>query len=135
MRLPTYRERGAVGFNMTPLIDVVFLLIIFFLVSTHLARQEVELGLTLPSATTGRENDAVRRIVVNMLPTGEMRMAGQPLQLHQLEFLLAGEPDKSTEVHIRSDATTHYQFVEPIMIACAKNGIWNITFGVINPQR
>ncbi len=135
MRLPTYRERGAVAFNMTPLIDVVFLLIIFFLVSTHLARQEVELGLSLPTATTGRENDVVKRIVVNILPTGEMRMSGQLLEMNQLELFLATQPDKNTEVHIRSDAATHYRYVEPIMIACAKNDIWNITFGVINPQR
>ncbi|MDA7978866.1 MAG: biopolymer transporter ExbD [Pirellulales bacterium] len=135
MRLPTYRERGAVGFNMTPLIDVVFLLIIFFLVSTHLARQEVELGLTLPTATTGHESDVVRRIVVNVLPGGKMRMAGQSLDISQLEVVLAGEQDKDTEVHIRSDEVTRYRHVEPIMIACARSGIWNITFGVTNPQR
>ncbi len=135
MRLPNHRERGSVGFNMTPLIDVVFLLIIFFLVSTHLARQEVELGLTLPSATTGYESDTVRRIVVNLLSGGEMKIGGQALTVPELESVLAGEAEKDIEVHIRADSSTRYQFVEPIMIACARNGIWNITFGVTNPNR
>ena len=40
MRCPTNIARGSVGFNMTPMIDVVFLLIIFFLVASHLSQKE-----------------------------------------------------------------------------------------------
>ena len=71
MRVPSNLSRGSVGFNMTPMIDVVFLLIIFFLVSSHLARQEVQLDLDLPPATSGHapeEDESVRRVVVNVLP-------------------------------------------------------------------
>ncbi len=52
MRLPNQSGRHSVGANMTPMIDVVFLLIIFFLVSSHLARQENRLPLDLPVAST-----------------------------------------------------------------------------------
>ena len=45
-------SRGEVGFNMTPMIDIVFLLIIFFIVSSHLARQETQLELALPAASS-----------------------------------------------------------------------------------
>ena len=70
MRLPNHLSRGGLGFNMTPMIDVVFLLIIFFLVSSHLARQEVQLDLDLPRAASGLRTpqDEARRIVVNVLP-------------------------------------------------------------------
>ncbi|NLE37816.1 MAG: biopolymer transporter ExbD, partial [Pirellulaceae bacterium] len=71
MRVPNNLSRGGLGFNMTPMIDVVFLLIIFFLVSSHLARQEVQLELDLPAAVSGRqadEKEGVRRVVVNILP-------------------------------------------------------------------
>ena len=49
MRVPSNLARGSLGFSMTPMIDVVFLLIIFFLVSSHLAQQEVQLDLDLPA--------------------------------------------------------------------------------------
>ena len=47
MRVPSNLRSGSLGFNMTPMIDVVFLLIIFFLVSSHLAKQEVQMPLPL----------------------------------------------------------------------------------------
>jgi len=53
MRVVSNLSRGSLGFNMTPMIDVVFLLIIFFLVSSHLAQQETQLELDLPEATSG----------------------------------------------------------------------------------
>jgi len=73
MRAPSHPGRGAIGLNMTPMIDVVFLLIIFFLVSSHLARQEVELQLDLPEAGTGERpaEDDTRRVIVNVLPPAE----------------------------------------------------------------
>ena len=70
MRIPNNHSRGSVGFNMTPMIDIVFLLIIFFLVSSHLARQETQLELDLPAAASGHraeDDDRARRVIVNVL--------------------------------------------------------------------
>ena len=53
MRSVSNLARGSVSFNMTPMIDVVFLLIIFFLVSSNLAQQEVHLEIDLPDAASG----------------------------------------------------------------------------------
>ena len=53
MKIPTSQTSRRFGANMTPLIDVVFLLIIFFLVSSQLARQEANIELELPEASTG----------------------------------------------------------------------------------
>ena len=52
MRVPTRSVSGEVGFNMTPMIDVVFQLIIFFLLSSHLAKQEKEVPLPLPVSSS-----------------------------------------------------------------------------------
>jgi len=83
MRAPSNLSRGSLSFNMTPMIDVVFLLIIFFLVSSHLARQETQLELDLPEAASGQraQEDDVRRVVVNVLglarPEGRIQVGGQ----------------------------------------------------------
>ena len=139
MRVPSNYSRGSLGFNMTPMIDVVFLLIIFFLVSSHLARQETQLELDLPEAGSGLrpEEDDVRRVVVNVLPaeqSGKRLMVGgrllQPPELSQLIGYESRESKGRLEVRIRSDRKVPYRVVEPIMIACARAGVWKVTFAV-----
>ena len=143
MRVPSNLSRGSVSFNMTPMIDIVFLLIIFFLVSSHLARQEVQLELDLPPATSGHDPDAddVRRVVVNVL--GEERegrriMVGGSLlgpdELGQLIRYEGRQAGRQLEVRIRSDRKVPYRDVEPIMLACARAGVWNVTFAVLSEK-
>ncbi|MBN2292732.1 MAG: biopolymer transporter ExbD [Pirellulales bacterium] len=148
MRIPNNRSRGSVGFNMTPMIDIVFLLIIFFLVSSHLARQETQLELDLPAAASGRraeDDDRTRRVIVNVLAqpgsTGEnngnggrIMVGGRVLGENELQKVIEFErrhADGPLEVRIRSDRQVPYGRVEPIMVACAKAGVWNVTFAVL----
>ena len=78
MRIPRREVSRDVGFNMTPMIDVVFQLIIFFLLSSHLAKQETQLPLPLPTAGSGQaEQDSDRpRLTVNVLADGTLLVAG-----------------------------------------------------------
>jgi len=140
MRAPNHLDRGTPGFNMTPMIDVVFLLIIFFLVSSHLARQEVEMELNLPDAQTGQDadpTDLTRRLVFNVLPEGGIVVGGQPLAPDALSDMIAYEsgrgrtPGEPLEVRIRTDREAPYRTVEPIMRACARAGVWRVTFAVV----
>lgn len=140
MRTPSNLSRGSVGFNMTPMIDVVFLLIIFFLVSSHLARQETQLALDLPQAASGRraEEDEVRRVVVNVLgeqdSKGRIQVGGKLLSADELSAMIAFESRKSDEpleVRIRSDRRVRYRMIEPILVACARARVWNVTFAVV----
>ena len=144
MRVPTSLSRADPGFNMTPMIDVVFLLIIFFLVSSHLAQQEVQMELDLPQAASGQApgEDDVRRVVINVLPharagkrimVGGRLMGGQQLaQLIDYESRRARSEERGQlEVRIRSDRKVPYRVVEPLMVACARSGVWKVTFAVV----
>lgn len=135
MRLPTARRRDSLGFNMTPMIDVVFLLIIFFLVSSHLAQQEVQLELNLPTADSGHRptDESKPRVTINVLPEGRVLLAGHSIAGEELTRRLSNElqtAGSDLEVRIRSDRRVPFQFVEPILIACARAGAWNVTFAV-----
>ena len=135
MRVPAFQRRAGVVFNMTPMIDVVFLLIIFFLVSSHLARQEVQLDLELPTADSGHEpaDDRGNRVNINVLPEGRILLAGDEVKSEELTRKLRFEQTRSDhdlEVRIRSDRNVPYRFVEPILIACARAEIWNVNFSV-----
>jgi biopolymer transport protein ExbD len=139
MRAPEHSRSSELGFNMTPMIDVVFLLIIFFLVSSHLARQEVQMPLPLPTASSGERpiDTATRRVTINVLSDGRLMLAGKPVEAEQLRERLdeaLRESGGEIEVRIRSDRTVAYQYVEPILLACARTGIWNVAFAVYRPE-
>ena len=123
MRTASLRERSEIGFNMTPMIDVTFLLIIFFLISSHLAQQEVQMELELPAAETGSATiDESRLIVVNVLPGGTIMTAGKLVDSEELQRIFdfeRGQVGEELEIRIRSDRHVPYRAVEPIMIAAA----------------
>jgi biopolymer transport protein ExbD len=136
MKVPTSFQRGRLDFNMTPMIDVVFLLIIFFLVSSHLAQQEVQQELDLPEATTGIEppDGPAPRVTLNVMPDGQILLAGHSLGAEQLTGRLVSEAAKHSghlEVRIRGDRSVAYRNVSPILKACAAAGIWDVKFAVI----
>ena len=137
MRVPNLLRQGSVGFNMTPMIDVVFLLIIFFLVSSHLAKQEARLDLPLPEAETGQlSNDEAPRVIVNVLAGGELRLAGRRIEPGQLASRLQTRREEAgdqLELTIRGDRDVPYQYVQPIMLAATTAGIWNVTVSVYRP--
>jgi biopolymer transport protein ExbD len=140
MRIARSAERPSLEFNMTPMIDVTFLLIIFFLVSSHLAHQETQLELPLPHAASGDKTDEehARRVTVNVLGDGQLLLAGQPVDVDELgrrigfESRQAAEPGHELEVRIRCDRRAPYRAVEPILLACARSGVWNVTFAVLH---
>ena len=121
---------------MTPMIDVVFLLIIFFLVSSHLARQESQMTLPLPRAVSGEALDDFdhARVVINVLENGTMLLAGRRVSVAELQRRLQHErrlAGADLEVRVRSDRHVPFQFVQPILLAVSRAGIRNVTFAVV----
>ena len=135
MQIPQYKSNRKYGFNMTPMIDVVFLLIIFFLVSSHLSKQESQLELELPTASTGQDDvdQETPRLTINVQADGSMLLAGRPITKQQLESRFAEvrlKEGENIEVRIRGSRLTPYAAVEPIMLACTGAKIWNVTYAV-----
>ncbi|MCA9175421.1 MAG: biopolymer transporter ExbD [Planctomycetales bacterium] len=138
MRVPNLLRQGSVSFNMTPMIDVVFLLIIFFLVSSHLAKQEAQLELPLPVAETGRLGDEqAPRVIVNILADGQLLLAGHRLEAGQLAARLRSQREaegENVELKIRGDREVPYRMVQPVLLAATQAGIWNVTVSVYRPE-
>ena len=139
MRVPQHLRSGDLEINMTPMIDIVFLLIIFFLVSSHLARQEAQMDLPLPIADSGTKADDIkgRRLTLNVTIDGAMILAGRRVTREELGARLAAALEAANgelEVRIRSDREVPYRHVAPIMLSCARSGIWNVTIGVYRTE-
>ncbi len=136
MRVPKQARGTGLDINMTPLVDIVFLLIVFFVVSSHLAKQEIQLQLDLPGAASGRRESATqaRRLIVNVLPEGQLMLAGRVVTVEELEKMVAFEGRRTKElleVRIRSDRSVPYGQIEPVLLACARGGVWNVSFAVV----
>ena len=125
---------------MTPMIDIVFQLIIFFLVSSHLAQSQLQYVFDLPEAKTGQEQletTQTTKIVINILPPeGEnaeytILLAGENVDIATLKKKLRYESGKQqVEIHIRTSQKTPYRVVEPVLTACAQSGVWDVRFAV-----
>lgn len=138
MRSPKLIAMGTAKISMTPMIDVVFLLIIFFLVSSHLAQQESHIPLELPLAESGLDELVDREaVVVNVLPGGEWMMFGARIQIEDLDSNLRGrlrETDRPVQLRIRTDRDVPYERIEPILGAAARVGLSDIVFSVVGDR-
>lgn len=140
MRPPLKHHRTPVRVSMTPMIDVTFLLIIFFLLSSHLAQQETHLELNLPTAASGRQpvENQRPRVTVNVLSDGSVMLGSTKTTPQEMTARLRIERERlgdDLEVRIRADRAVPYGQVEPILLACADTGIWNVMFAVFQPEK
>ena len=137
MRIPTRARQLGVALNLTPLIDIVFLLVIFFLVASHTARTESTEPVELP-IVSGVEDGRVempRRLVVTVTADQALHVGGRTITLEQITGRLneasAGSPAGEYEVRIRGDRRVPFRVVEPLMVACAQAGITRIGYAVL----
>jgi len=136
MRLPSANANRELQFNITPLIDVVFLLIIFFLVASHFIRHEQLENVELPTATQGRDQqDATSRVVVTVATDMRLRLGAHEASIDEIEkqlLLMAEEHGaNSTELRIRIDRNLPYSVVEPLLLSAARSGIKKVRFAVL----
>lgn len=113
--------------SLTPLIDVVFLLLIFFLVTSEFEEEERRLDIVLPSASSAVPmTSKPREIVVDIDAEGTVYLSGERTSLTELQRLLqvavASNPTNQTVV-IRADRATPFQPVVSVMDLCNKSGI------------
>jgi biopolymer transport protein ExbD len=133
MKLPARRSLSG-RINMTPMIDVTFLLIIFFLLSSRLSQQEAaELDLPVAASSQRAANDSRPRVSVNVFADGRVLVGDLETRLGEITDRLRIERDRSDddlEVRIRADRGVPYSAVTPVLLACTEANIWNVTFAV-----
>jgi biopolymer transport protein ExbD len=138
MRAPSSGGSKSVSFNVTSLIDIVFLLIIFFLVASHVARSDIVEPVDLPDAfkTSDDDDQTPNRLVVTVMVDRTLRVAGSSITKDQLEQLILTSaqeqlPNRPLEIRIRADRNATYEVVEPILLACARCGVTRVGFAVM----
>jgi biopolymer transport protein ExbD len=123
-------------FNFTPMIDMVFNLLIFFMVSTHFAKAERELAVQLPAASQAMPLTArPTEIFVNIDPQGRYFLGSRELSVEELEaHLLQAARDNPVNqaVVIRADKRVAWDHVALAMKLCNQAGIRDYTAALAN---
>ncbi len=129
MRAFKKRPWASLVVNMTPLIDVVFLIIIFFIMminfSDLLARK-----ITLPTADEAREMSSPTEVTVTIKSDTLVFVGRDRVALPNLAEALArkiADPRKCT-VHLRGDENLPYTMVQKVMEHVARSGVSRIAF-------
>jgi biopolymer transport protein ExbD len=120
--------------NLTALIDVVFLLLIFFMVATTFLDPEREISIELPEATTASVSEELpQEIVINVLRDGTLSVNGGSVDRAALDSVLkrAAKSDPTTPVTIRGDRLVHHEDVVGVMDACGSAGLSNLAVGTL----
>lgn len=139
MRMNKGAEEENIELNMTPMIDCVFQLMIFFMICIDLTQQDIVV-LKLPQASESQtdENPEKNRLTININKKGEIMIRRTPYTIETLKPYLADaarlDPDlknraiSNVPVLIRCDKDAEFKKVQEVMQACATPGIriWKI---------
>ena len=131
------RNRGEEpGMNMTPMIDVVFQLIIFFVTTVDLQTKALDTKIKLamaPHATPVEKKDP-REIVVDVESGGRIAINRAYMSAAVLKSILrkaVAEYGQTTPVVIRGDAKAKHEDIKAVMDACAAAGLWKVKFAAL----
>ncbi len=117
-------------FDLTPMIDVVFLLIIFFMVVAAEITEKIE--VEIPEADKSKVPEETKgRMQVSLQENGDVfvGLAG-PLTLEELGQRIRHDNDTipGFRVYLRADSRVPHKNVQEVMQACAENGVFDIIF-------
>jgi len=133
------QQREALGIDLTPLIDVVFLLLIFFMVSTTFTR-ETQLSIDLPEAQGTPMETVEGQIEILVAESGIYRVNGKELVDNRMRTLQAAiykisTGDTTMPMIISADAQAAHQDVVKAMDAAGQMGFVHLTITTRQPAR
>lgn len=137
MKIASVTRSRSLRFAITPMIDVVFLLIIFFLVTAHFVKSETQATVELPVAQAANrlEETEANRLVITITAEGDYSVLGRTVSWPELEAIILsyeqGSGQTEREIRIRGDQVVKYQLVKPILIASAQAKISKLSFSVM----
>lgn len=143
MRISSRKRVRTTDLNMTPMIDVVFLLITFFMVVTEITRQDDIADLELPDVERAMPDDKPRpdRLVINIKKDGSVWFSGaqrtEKELLDALEIEARASRNEATGIAdrlilVRADARCPFKHIKKLMRFCTlkRIRIWRLSFGI-----
>ena len=135
MRFSSNNNSKPASLALTSMLDVIFLLLCFFVTASVYSQWESEISIQLPTAETSDEpNRLPGEVIVNVTDNGFVRLNRMNVELVDLETRLSKlakiYPDQS--VIIRADRVTKYEHLVKVIDTCRKAGVWNFSLATSN---
>ena len=135
MTFSPQRKSRAPGIALTSMLDVIFLLLCFFITVSVFSQWESEISIKLPTAKTAEAPERLPgEIIVNLAKDGSIKVNGATMSLSDLQTKLAriskfypGQP-----VIIRADKETKYDYLVGVIDACRAGDVWNFSLATQN---
>lgn len=135
IRKPTESDAGVI--NMSSLLDVMFILIIFFLATTTFQQEERDIKVNLPESAEGQAlSSAAKVIVINVRADGTYVLANREISVEALEqdLLKAITADPEQKVLIRGDRQALHGHVAIAVSLCKRAGVHEANLGYQLPR-
>ena len=119
------------GIQLAPLVDVLLLLLIFFLMTWNAARNENELDVKVPKASAAKEKMApIGDVIVNVKADGNVVVNRRSLGASELTELLKSlvQLNSDQAVVIRGDEAGAYKNIVNVLNICSEAGVTNVAF-------
>jgi len=131
MKFRTRAVPAVLGFQIAPMVDVLLVLLCFFVMTWSFARKEMELDVKVPTAENGKEsNPVVNQTVINVKADGSIvwnrKTVTNEELLSRLKELAGLFPDYA--IILRGDRNVRYEFIVNVMDICRDANIWNVAF-------
>ena len=134
---PDNRSRPA-RLALTSMLDVIFLLLCFFVTSSVFSQWESEISIQLPNAKSAEDPDRLPgEIIANVAKDGAVRVNGMDVSLDdltsRLEKIARYYPGQA--VIIRADKAVSDENLVKVIDACRKAGVWNFSLATSNEDK
>ena len=131
MKFRTRAEPHTMGFQIAPMVDILLVLLCFFIVTWSFAKKEMDLSVKVPSAQNAKESNAVlNQTVLNVRADGTVVWNNAKVSQKDLESrlrLLAKDfPDFA--IIVRGDEKVEWRFIANVIDTCRAANIWNVAF-------
>jgi biopolymer transport protein ExbD len=131
-------EPRILGFLIAPMVDILLVILVFFIVTWNFALSENELDVRVPTATKANETQPyVGQVVINIAANGTVIVNRQPKTSQELLELLKKlsqlYPDQA--IIVRGDQGVEYKHIVDVLDICRQANIWNVAFATGKPDR
>lgn len=127
MQLNTRKHRQP-SINIVPLVDVLTVLLFFFLVTMQF-KQVSTLNITVPEIKTAGKNEIEERVIVALSPDGALYLNDKPLEMAEFEqaISLIGDATPEIPVLLIADENVPLKYVTEVMDICRSNQLNKIS--------
>ena len=121
------------------MIDLVFLILIFFMIASSAIRYKQDANVTIPIADRAEVPEMIEgRVLINIYPNGSTYDENsQPISIEEIEIMMmkALSANPNTRLHLRADREVRHEMVKKVIAASSRGGVNQVIFSTYTTDK